>query len=325
VVELNNASVLLRPVAYDLMIVESTLLTELRDLLTETIKTARRVTDAHGAWERPAAHSQAGQELTLEEARRPEPLTGSWPWLLAPMIAKLALEDALEEAMGFSALLGHETSYAADVLCRAVLETSSLAWWLLEPDIDSKTRLARSLSYRLLSAEHRMKAIGALDLAPDEVPSEYGEVPEDVMKDITSAQLPVDERGKVKFSGEEARPGYTQRVASLVVKIWPQQKVPYAQLSAVAHGEMLGLERNLAQGEPRLRVAPADDDVWPWQDTYLVVGALIFTAHRAAGFLDLRDQAAALYAWMEEGQQRLLAVRPSSENTSETPSREAHS
>lgn len=70
-----------------------------------------------------------------------------------------------------------------------------------------------------------------------------------------------------------------------VVKTWPQEKLPYAQLSAVAHAELLGLERNLARGEPLLRVAPDDDGAWLWQDTYLVVGALIFIAHRAAAFL----------------------------------------
>jgi len=37
----------------------------------------------------------------------------------------------------------------------------------------------------------------------------------------------------------------------------------------------------------RLPVAPDDDGVWPWQDTYLVVGALIFTADCAAAFLGL--------------------------------------
>jgi hypothetical protein len=297
--------------AYDLVLVESTMLTELNDLLDKTITTARQVTNAQSAWEEPGEHSQAGKELAAEEARRPEPLGGSWPWLLAPAISRLALEVALEEATGFSVLLEHGTSYAADVLCRAVLETSSLAWWLLDPDIDSKTRLARWLSYRLHSAEQTRKAIGALGLAPDDDPSELGELPEAVMEDIRNAQLPMDDSGGVMFSAEERRLGYADRVAGLVAKIWPQMKLPYAVLSAVAHGEMIGLVRNIAQGEPRLRVAPSDGTgTWLWQDTYLVIGVLTFTAERAAAFLGLDGQGAALYQWMGEAQGRLLNVRP---------------
>ena len=192
-----------------------------------------------------------------------------------------------------------------------MLETSSLAWWLLDPDIDSKTRLARSLSYRLHSAEQTKKAISALGLAPEDDPSELGELPEAVMADVRGAQLPTDQSGKVLFSAQEACLGYTDRVAGLVAQIWPQTKLPYAVLSAVAHGEMLGLVRNLAQGEPRLRVAPGvGTDTWLWQDVYLVVGALLFTAERAAAFVGLGDELTALQAWMQESQRGLLDVRP---------------
>jgi hypothetical protein len=47
-----------------------------------------------------------------------------------------------------------------------------------------------------------------------------------------------------------------------------------------------------------------------WQDTYLVVGALISTAHRAAAFLGLGEELTVLDLWMQECQHRLLHVRP---------------
>jgi hypothetical protein len=50
--------------------------------------------------------------------------------------------------------------------------------------------------------------------------------------------------------------------------------------------------------------------VWLWQDTYLVVGALIFTAHRAATLLGLGEELTVLDGWMQECQHRLLHVRP---------------
>jgi hypothetical protein len=82
------------------------------------------------------------------------------------MIAQWALQVAVEEAKGFSAVLDPSatSTYAADVLCRGVLETASLAWWLLDPDIDAKKRLSRSLVYRLHNAEQTAKAVKAPDL-----------------------------------------------------------------------------------------------------------------------------------------------------------------
>jgi hypothetical protein len=295
---------------------DTTLLNEFRGLLTSTITKARQVTSADGAWATPRASSSAGKELAADEARRPEPLAGSWPWLLAPKIAKFALEVALQEAKGFSEVLApHGTSYAADVLCRSVLETSSLSWWLLHPDIDAQMRLARSLVYRLHSAEQTKRAIDALEFEPDDSPSEYGELPENVMEDIANVGLTWERSGRALFCGEEPLPSYTRRAATLVANIWPQPNLPYAVLSAVAHGELLGLQRNLvrvADGTATLRVGPDPaTGLWLWQDTYLVIGALAFTAKRAAAYLGLDDQSAAINEWMEEVQGRLHALRPS--------------
>ena len=39
---------------------------------------------------------------------------------------------------------------------------------------------------------------------------------------------------------------------------------------------------------------------WIWHDTYLILGALAFTADRAASFLALEDQLAALHSWTGE-------------------------
>lgn len=296
-----------------------TMLTELRVLLTTAITLALAVADADTAWNTPWAHSPAGTELAAEEARRPAPETGSWPWLAAPMIARWALQAAAAEATGFSAALGRDaTSYAADVLCRGVLETCSLAWWLLDPGIDAERRLARSLVYRLHSAGQAERAINALELGPEDNRAEYGELPEEVQQDIDSAGLTWNRRKRdgqrVLFCGEEPWLSYTERAASLVSKIWPQPKLPYAVLSAVAHGELPGLQRNLVHsppGTPGLRVAPDPATaLWLWQDTYLVLGALVFSADRAAIFLGLHEQLAALDALTGHLDRRLPALRP---------------
>ena len=295
------------------------MLDELRVLLATTITAAQQVTGAHGAWETVRADSPAGEELVAEEARRPPPQTGSWPWRLVLIIASWALQVAVEEARGFLAALDRDaTSYAADVLCRGVLETSSLAWWLLDPDLDAQTRLARSLVYRLHSAGETERAIKALELGPEDTPADYGELPEHVRQDIDSVGLAWEWRNRggrqVLFRGEEHWPSYTERAASLVAEIWPQRKLPYAVLSAVSHGELLGLQRNLVPSPPGtsgLHVAPAPATaLWLWQDTYLVTGALVFTASRAAAFLGLHGQLTALHAWMAELNRLLPLLQP---------------
>jgi hypothetical protein len=70
-------------------------------------------------------------------------------------------------------------------VCRAVLESSSLAWWLLDPGIGAQTRLARALACRLHTAHETRKAVGYLRLAPDEDPCEYGELPGAAEQELT--------------------------------------------------------------------------------------------------------------------------------------------
>jgi hypothetical protein len=83
---------------------------ELGSLLDATITRVQQVTGAQSSRDTPRADSPAGVELAAEEARRPAPKEGSWPWLLAPMIASWALQVAVEEAKGFSAVLAPETT-----------------------------------------------------------------------------------------------------------------------------------------------------------------------------------------------------------------------
>jgi len=291
------------------------MLDQLCALLTNAIAAVVDVADADAAWATPAAHSLAGRELTAEEMRRPEPRTGSWPWLGAPLTARWALWAMIEEAKALPALLRSDvTSYAADVLCRAVLESASLAWWLLDPDIDAQRRGARWLVYRLHSAKETEKAVQALELGPGEDQSGYGESVADVQQEIEDLGWS-EARGSVMFGGnKESWLGYTDRAAKLVGNIWPQGGLPYRELSAVAHAELLGLTRHLIAmqaGTPRPRPAPGPATaLWLWRDSYLVLGAQVLTADRAAGFLGLDSQAATLHALIQYLNRALPALRP---------------
>lgn len=286
-------------------------LDELRDMVNRTVIIVRQVMGDDDAWRSPRADSQAGAELTAEEARCPEPLAGSWPWLVAPLVGSWALQVAAEQADAFTKVLDPgDVSYAADVLCRTVIESASLAWWLLDPNIDAPTRTARALLYRYHTAKQTKSAIKALELRPDELSGAYGELPETVLKDIESSGIVYEPRKAFKI-GDEVWPSYTDRVAGLIEVIWPHRKLPYAMLSAVAHSDLVGLQRNLVWSPSGMRVAAGEATwMWMWTDTYLVVGALAFTAKRAADFCGLDEVGRRLWMFMTEVEKRLLALRP---------------
>lgn len=289
--------------------------TDLGTLLATTLILLREVAGDEAAWTAPLADSQAGEELAAQEARPDRP-HGSWPWLAALKIARWCLQTATELAEAFGAELQRaDTSYGADVACRAVLEHASLAFWLLDPDIDGDDRLARALVYRLHTADQTKRAVDSLNLADGEERTGYGELPDEVAEEI--ARLGpgwTHRRESVSFDGHTvAWPGYTERVTHLARLIWPQQeRLPYAVLSAVAHAELLGLVRNLAAPADGgdLRPDAAGAATWLWHDAYLVIGALLFGAERAAAFLGRTERSHALRSWTAVLDHALPALRP---------------
>ena len=97
-------------------------------LLSTTLLLTREVAGAESAWTTPLVASRAGRELSAQEARADRP-TGSWPWLASLKIARWGLQVAIEVTGSFSVLLRHGgTSYAADGLCRMILEHTSLTF-----------------------------------------------------------------------------------------------------------------------------------------------------------------------------------------------------
>lgn len=289
---------------------------QLHALLTKTITLARRVVEAETAWDTPWQLSVAGTEMAAEESQ-PGRLTGSWPWSSSLVVARWALEVAIEQAVGFEKVMASSApSSAADGVCRAVLESASLVWWLLDLEIDAEQRLARALVYRLHTAQHTARAIKALDLASGESPADYGELPDSVEREIASlgpgwsCELPGT---RVIHNGaRESWPSYTDRVAALIRHVWTQSKMPYAILSAVTHTELLGISRALAghSGPAGVRTVLDPTGLWCWQDTYLVIGSLVLTADRAAYFLGLAECLDALRDWIAELDQALPALRP---------------
>ncbi|MDA8266701.1 MAG: hypothetical protein M0T79_15445 [Actinomycetota bacterium] len=285
----------------------------LSTLVGQAIDLVVPVAEDGAPWMTPWRDSRAGRELAAEEARHPEPEPGSWPWLLAPLVARCALLVGVEEAKVLRlALDADATSYGADVLCRSLLESLSLMWWLLDPDVDAPGRRARGMLYKWRTAVQTQNAVQHVGVQPDGDPAEYGELPEQVERDAASFGLNLKGTPRDTCNGE-GWPSYTERVAKLVSNIWPQPKLPYAVLSAVAHGELLGLTRNVGskpEGAASLRPVQDASGTWLWYDAYLASGALLFSAERAADFLGLEEQMRTVQVGRAGIQESLKALRP---------------
>jgi hypothetical protein len=280
------------------------LVDELQRCITKTVAVVRALTDTASCWDTPLASSEAGLEMAAEESAH---VLGSWPWLVAPMVSRWALQIAAEEAEGLSVVICQGAiPFASAVLCRAVLEHTSLAWWLLEPNIGAQRRAVRAMAYRLRTAQYTAKAVSYLELDPSELRSDYGELPDQVTRELgglgTDWTCSESSRWVSHGGVKETCPSYTDRVGSLVGALWAEPRLPYAMLSAVAHGELLGLMRGLPSPRLNSDVPPVADPggVWFWHDAALAVGALTFSTSRAARFLGIRKQLKQAQDWVSE-------------------------
>lgn len=101
--------------------------------------------------------------------------------------------------------------------------------------------------------------VSALELEPKDHPADCGEAVTGVQEEIRALGWTCSRSCSLSCGddseGRESWPGYTERAASLIAKIWPQRKLPYAVLSAVAHGELLGLQRDLVHSSAGIESA----------------------------------------------------------------------
>ena len=154
-----------------------------------------------------------GSEASRERAAVGPGSSGAWgdiPVRTAYAAASFLLDAMLQctTAMG-SALTVTATPYVANCLARSALEAGSQAWWLLEPDIGARRRVARFLLIRASSARSLKETSKALGLAP----RDYGETVEAVRDYAASLGLTLVSAngGKTWSCGPDELPGYTAR------------------------------------------------------------------------------------------------------------------
>jgi ribonuclease HI len=188
----------------------------------------------------PAPNSIATREVNKEQPV----LAGDWsakPVYDAYAMAASALFGAEDHLDALTRILKDPTPRVATAtLVRGVLEASGRAWWLLDPGIGARLRVARSMTERLFNLGERMKI--EADIGKQTIEAERR-----IEKIVSSARhkgfrvLP----GKPEAI-EERRPGNTELSAMLLSGSEEKfGRVAYRYLSAVAHANQSGIMAGL--------------------------------------------------------------------------------
>jgi hypothetical protein len=125
-------------------------------------------------WE-PVWQSEAGRECANAE-RGPDGLWGEDQVRTLFAGGAMYLHTILDCVQAIAATLTPDTTpYVTETLARAAMEAGAVLWWLLEPGIGVRMRVARFWLIRASGAERLAEAAALTD--PGAAPGAYGETP----------------------------------------------------------------------------------------------------------------------------------------------------
>lgn len=260
-------------------------LEELRSVL-ETVPLAVGLTIAQNGGFEPAAGSQAAREIAEQG-----PFVGrsKHPVLDAHSIALLRLSSATEH---FEALVRSITdpalAYGPASLARTALENSARAWWLLDPALDTKMRIARGRTEMI--SNFRQVARLPLPQAQAWAAARLA----DVIGDSQQVGFTPRRQRRAIIGMEEAPIGATAVIAAQLDDLG---RVAYSDLSSVAHGTLFGLVSRLgmvAPGENVPAVAEGVTLVTPAADLGSLINGISVALLSFRGAMDRRF---GLYGW----------------------------
>lgn len=188
-------------------------------------------------WE-PAWQSEAARECRNGETGP----SGAWGEHTVRTVyagAALYLDTILRciQAMA-GALTAQSTPYVMNALARAAMEAGAQLWWLLQPDIGVRRRVARFWLIRASGARYLDDTVRIVD--PAALAGTYGETSAMVQAAVDGLGLSYSERqlrnGRWSRSCEgETLPGYTARAAAFETAV--SMSAAYTIYSAAAYAE----------------------------------------------------------------------------------------
>lgn len=212
---------------------------ELRSVLLEAAKAAAPYLDAP-TWE-PSIGSEGAAEVASAE-------TGpAGPWGENPVRTTHALTHALMDTVlshvrGLALLYVDEPpAMATATVARSAMEAAATAWWIMQPGIGARCRVARVTSERLRSSREAAKSI--TNLAGSVNPSDYSET-EDRVRNYAIALGLQAIAGDPRIDGQ-VRPSSTDLIALLYetesALDQSQSRLVFPVYSGIAHALLYGI------------------------------------------------------------------------------------
>ena len=193
------------------------------------------------------------------------------------------------------------THYVPDCLARAAMEAGSQAFWLLEPGIGARRRVARFMLIRAVGAQRRAEEVTRTD--PGQA-SLYGETPEQAAEVAAHYGLACEYRPYRRGRGgewwceDDKLPGYTERNRMLEDAMLTP--AAYSIYSAALHADwhsIIGnwMEVTMSDGSKAVVINP--DRVAVWGAVLVAAAPAIFPAGRALRLLDHRARLTEVDRW----------------------------
>jgi hypothetical protein len=182
----------------------------------------------------PAVGSQAVDEIAALD----DILADDWsasPVRLAFAAAELHMRAAQDQLFGLGVLLNSSTEDALMTVARGTTEAAARASWLVDPEIDGRVRVSRTMTERLAGLYQELSLNDRLSRETD-APLRIDAIVQAATRHGMS--VATDRNGR-KYIGKDRHPGQTQAVELLFAHLGPLFGTrAYADLSAVAHSAL---------------------------------------------------------------------------------------
>lgn len=263
---------------------------EMKRFLTETCSDVKRWLP-EPEW-RPGWQSEAAVERGNNE-QGPDGPWGPAAVSSVYVAAAMCLEAVLQCMQAMAASITVDTThYVPDCLARAAMEAGSQAFWLMEPGIGARRRVARFMLIRASGAQRRAEEVARTD--PGQA-SSYGETSGQAAALAAHYGLAcVYRQYKRRRGGEwwcegEKLPGYTER--NLMLEEAMLTPAAYSIYSAALHADWHSVTGNwteviMSDGTKAVVISP--NRVAVWGAVLVAAAPAMFPAARALRLLDHR-------------------------------------
>ena len=209
--------------------IEIDYIAKMRDALFGFYDALGRFTQEHGFKYTDA--SQAATELAS--------MSSSESLVTGMSIANHLIESGGEHVTAFAKTITEPMEPIACWTCvRSMLETCSLAAWLLDPAIDARTRVARIFALRYEGLDQQLKFGNASSQSAADLTSLSVRIDTVENDAIAMGYLPVTDRHGNRIGIGQRMPGATEIIKSML-----DEEVKYRLLSAVAHGHFWAINQ----------------------------------------------------------------------------------